>query len=320
MGMHPRVLMMVGACTLCAWAAQEGFARLGLEREVFEKRIGDYVKENAATDGLRVPGAGAAGKALLALDDGARAAVVREAGTIAKAFIMSPAFETSYNDYIRNRYRAVNHGMKVVDTQNQMEESLKKGDFAAYEAASRNMQRDMHRQTVVERLASFATMEPAAFEVMADVDAGLMDVTDPQTPAGKAAITKAKGMLAEAKKLAGSDLPKARETYKAAMLLSAGFASEAEAVEARQEKQRREEQINFNRVQLKPVLKRRLTDFAAVVKTVDFSAATTLRANRHVFVNPAHERKDEMWKLLYRLGPGGANAAAQIAQAWAAEL
>jgi hypothetical protein len=86
------------------------------------------------------------------------------------------------------------------------------------------------------------------------------------------------------------------------------------------DKKKQEQQVNYNKYSLKPVMKARLTEFVALARTVDFTAQTQPKDGRQVFVRPAHERQTAMWKFLYRLGPGGTKEAMAIAQAWAAEL
>lgn len=319
--MRVRILGFVLVCAAGAWAWQDSLAQLKLNRETFERLITGYVNESANLDHLAMPPYGGAVKdALLAMSDSGRATVARELGLAAKAFVMSPAFQASYEAYIKNAYNAVNHGITVTSQASAMDAALKKGDAAAMGKASQNMMRDSYRQGVIQRLPSLANYDKATIEMMADTDAGMVDISNPTTAAEKAAVAKSKVMLGEAKKLAATDIAKARETYKAALMTAAGLKDEAEAKSSADEAKRQEQQQRYNDMLLKPRLKKRLLEFVAVVKTVDFNAATTLKNNKKVFVSAANERRSELWKLLYRLGPGGANAAAQVAQQWAAEL
>jgi hypothetical protein len=252
------------------------------------------------------------------MNDAARAALVRDCGLAAKALVMSPAFRAGYDAYIKNAYRAVDHGIST--TASAPEASNRKGGAAAARPPGDNMMRDMYRKGVVERLPSVAKYDKDTIGIMAKVDTGMMDSSNPATPAEKAAVVKAKAMLGEAMTLAATDIAKARETYKAALMTAAGLQDEAQAKASAEDDRRKEEQDNYNRMRLQPNLKKKLLAFVSTVKTVDFQAATTMKGGKRVFVNPAYERRDDLWKLLYRLGPGGANAAAQVAQQWAAEL
>jgi hypothetical protein len=67
-------------------------------------------------------------------------------------------------------------------------------------------------------------------------------------------------------------------------MLAAGLANESQAAAGVEEGKKQDQQRNYNRLALKPM------------------------------------RKSEFWKMLYRLGPGGTNAAIGVAQTWIAEL
>jgi hypothetical protein len=70
----------------------------------------------------------------------------------------------------------------------------------------------------------------------------------------------------------------------------------------------------------KLMVKERLKKFVALASSVDFQAQLTSKYNRQVFVNPEYEKKDNLWKLLFRAGPEATNAAREYAQGWLAEL
>ena len=90
----------------------------------------------------------------------------------------------------------------------------------------------------------------------------------------------------------------------------------AAAARSKQEK----EQLAYDRLNLRAVLKMQLTTFVAVVPTVDFAAATTPKNGTTVFVNPVFEKKGVVWKACYRAGKAPSMAALAIAQAWLKEL
>ncbi len=319
--MRVQIFGVALVCCVGAWAWQDSLAQLKLNRETFERLITGYVNGAANRDHLALPPFGGAVKdAILAMSDSGRAAIVKELGLAAKAFVMSPAFQTSYDAYIKSAYNAVNHGIAVTSKSAELDAALKRGDTEAMEKAAQNLMRDSYRQGVIQRLPSLANYDQSTIEMMVGTDTGMVDISNPQTAAEKAAVTKAKVMLGEAKKLASTDIAKARETYKAALMTAAGLKDEADAQSSAADAKRNEEQQRYNDMLLKPRLKKGLLEFASVVKTVDFKATTTLKDKKQVFVNPAYERRSELWKLLYRLGPGGANAAAQVAQQWATEL
>lgn len=318
--MRNRVAIGVLLCAAGAWAWQDAFTRLGLGRETFEKIVSRYVIEIVSHNRpLEMPPAGGLKKPLMALDDSSRAAVVRECGLAAKAFVMSAAFQASYDAYIRN-LGAVNHGITVTDRSAEVNAALKKGDLEAARKVQENVMRENFRQGVIQRLPSLANYDSNTISTMAGIDAGLMEMSNPTTAAEKAAVAKAKQMLQEAVKLASGDIGKARELYRAALMTGAGLKDEAQAKNSAEEEKRNEEQRRYNELRLRPRVKNHLLDFVAVAKSVDFQAATVTKGGRQVFVNRAYERQSELWKMLFRLGPGGTKAAIQVAEQWASEL
>jgi hypothetical protein len=70
----------------------------------------------------------------------------------------------------------------------------------------------------------------------------------------------------------------------------------------------------------KLMVKEQLKKFVSLATSVDFQAQLTTKYSRQVFVNPEYEKKDNLWKLMYRAGPEAANAAREYAQGWLAEL
>jgi hypothetical protein len=80
------------------------------------------------------------------------------------------------------------------------------------------------------------------------------------------------------------------------------------------------EQLNYDQHRLKPTLKKKLTDFVTLARTVDFAAQTQIKAGKIVFVNPAYEQKPRPWKQLFRLGKEPVMAAVAAAEAWSREL
>ncbi len=318
--MRFRLVALVFACAAGgAWAWQEAYARLGVDRDTFERTITRYMYEAVGRSHIEMPPLPGS-KIVLSMNDAARAALVRECGLAAKAFVMSPAFQAGYDAYIRNAYRAVDHGIQVSSPGSNMDAALKKGDPDAAQAALANVMRESFRKGVLQRLPSIANYDKGTMETMAGVDSNMIDMSGPSSAAEKAAAAKAKAMLQEAVKLSSTDIARARETYRKALMTAAGLQDEAQIKSSAEDDQRREEQENYNRMRLRPNLKKRLMEFAALVKTVDFQAATVEKGGKRVFVNRTYEGRSELWKMLYRLGPGGANAAAQIAQQWAAEL
>jgi hypothetical protein len=312
---------LAAATALTAW--QGALANLKLNQETFETVVTSYLTQSGGLgEGeVRQPYVGrGVVQALLAMDNAGRSATVKELGQAAKALVMSPTFAKAYEDYLRQAHNAVNHGIVVKDAAAEMNAMANSGNLQALEAASNNMMRDMYRKTVSQRLPEVAKMNKEMIEIMAETDAGMMDMAEPETAADKARIAKAKAMVAEARKLSATDLEKARATYKSGLLLAAGLKDDSAAAANVDEMKKQEQQRNYNRLALKPVLKKKLQQFVTVAKTVDFNAALQPKGEKRVFSNPAYEKQSGLWKMLYRLGPGGTGAAVGVAQGWIAEL
>jgi len=82
----------------------------------------------------------------------------------------------------------------------------------------------------------------------------------------------------------------------------------------------RQEQLAWNDHKLPVELKRRLTDFVTLARSVDFAAQTRTQNGKAVFVNAAYERKPDAWKKLYRLGKEPTLIMVTIAEQWLKEL
>jgi hypothetical protein len=105
--------------------------------------------------------------------------------------------------------------------------------------------------------------------------------------------------------------------------MSGGSEGSAEAAKAfaEQEAKVKEAELAYAASQNpKLMIKERLKKFVGLASSVDFQAQLTSKYNRQVFVNPEYEKKDKLWKLLYRAGPEATNAAREYAQGWLAEL
>ncbi len=315
-------LGLFGVMSALGW--QSSLGALQLTQETFERIIASYVNNNLPSENdryLPAPNIGAAAKkSFLAMDDAARAGAVKELGTAAKAFVMSPAYQTAFSAYLKQSRDAVDHGIAVKDVEGEMQAALKQGKYDLAQKLSGEMMRGQLRKQVLNELANIGKMNQSQIQYTPESIVGMAGTISPMTPAEKAALAKAKPLMTEAAKLAPSDVEKARASYKAGLMLLAGAASDADVAKALEDEKKGEQQIRYNRFAFKPSMKRKLQAFVELAKSVDFKAATAPKGNRNVFTNPAYEKKDSFWKMLYRLGPGGTNAAVAVAQGWAAEL
>jgi len=99
-----------------------------------------------------------------------------------------------------------------------------------------------------------------------------------------------------------------------------GPGTEAELVALGNRGQFEEEQRAYDRYNWKGVLKKKLQNVITVAATVDFAAQTTDTAGRKKFVNPAYEKKNSLWKAMFRAGKAPTLAAAEFAKSWMKEL
>jgi hypothetical protein len=107
-------LALFGAVTAgLAW--QNGIALAGLTDADAQKIARDFF-ENTGPGSLPGPGSVLRGPLIAkwkAAGPAERAQAVREMALYAKSLVSSPAFETTYNAWIKDRYHAVDHGGKV---------------------------------------------------------------------------------------------------------------------------------------------------------------------------------------------------------------
>jgi hypothetical protein len=84
--------------------------------------------------------------------------------------------------------------------------------------------------------------------------------------------------------------------------------------------QKENEQLNWDKHNLRGAMKRVLEQAVAEAPTVDFAAATVEKDGSKVFVNRVYEKKSLTWKAMYRAGKGPAMAGVEIARAWLKEM
>ena len=312
-------LLALGALS---FAFQDSLATLKLTRDKFDSNISYYATQEFATlrPGIALPTIGSTARPIfLAMSDAGRAAVVKELGLAAKSFLMSPAFETAYNASLKSQHNAVDHGLKVTDSSAELEESAKSGNLQGLEAKAQAMMRDQYRQVALDQVKQVSSLDASTLQMMASSMKDIMESIPPANAAEKAQHAQARTLLAEAVKLAPSNIAAAREKYKAGSLLAV-YLDGNNSGGAQVDQAKKDQQLNYKRRAFRPNLKLKLLAFAAEAKTVDFKAVTQARGPLTVFVNPAYEKKSPLWKLLYRLGPTGTSSATGIAQSWAAEL
>jgi hypothetical protein len=241
-----------------------------------------------------------------------RAQAVREMALYAKRFVSTPAFAAMYTGWIKDRYHAIDHGLKV----DEKADAAKAAAAMSSEAGMKQLQSQM-AATVAQ---SFGQMPPATLKMLFD-----QDVKNWKGDSDKAKL------LARANQAAPLFTSNPDEFKKQYILIKsiemggpdtmAGIqAANAGVAKAQDEQKARDEQKAFDEHKLNVELKRRLQDFVALARSVDYAAATKPQGGKLAFVNTAYERKSDAWKKLYRLGKEPSLAMAAVAEQWLKEL
>lgn len=251
-------------------------------------------------------------KRLQAMSAPERAKVVTQLAQAARAFVSTPAFAKAYDQWLAAGRHAVNHGIKA---QTDAERTA-----AMHKPGAMN---DTMAQAAAGVAKNFASMPPETLKMIALDDLKRLSA-NPRTPPRQKIAAKAKAIapllqsnpaefakqyaLLKSMEMGGPD------TWEGIEAASSG-AAKAEANARMQEEQRA-----YDEHKLSVELKRRLQNFAALARSVDFAAQTQAKGGRQVFVNPAYESKPANWKVLYRLGKEPALAALAAADAWLKQL
>ena len=121
--------------------------------------------------------------------------------------------------------------------------------------------------------------------------------------------------------LGTSDERKLRRGYAVLKSIDLDGPATEDALYAMHDQAKKEtQQIAWNAHSLQTVLKQQLTAFVAISGSVDFNAATEMKNKAERFVNPAYEKKGDIWKACFRAGQPATAAARQFAQAWLKEM
>lgn len=298
----------VGSLLVCAWDG--AISSLGIsESSALASAKRALIEENGGAPNSWALSA-ALRKAWQNRSAAERAQQAHDLAVWAKDFVSTPAFETAYNGWIKERFNAVDHGLKGNPTTAQA---------AAFDEKSIEK---LQVETAVTMARSFMALPPASLQPMFDGD--LENWSQSTEPKEKQLAAKAKAL----KPLLQSNPEEFRKQY--ALLKSfemggpgtwdafqkATLATDQSQANAKQ----MEEQSKFNDYRLKVQLKKRLQAFVALARQVDYAAETKVVGNRRIFVNPAYEKKSDDWKRLYRAGKEPVMAAASVAEQWIKEL
>ena len=253
----------------------------------------------------------AAVAAAYALTVSAQAALVETVGVALKALVTSSAFVAEHNEYIKNEYQAVDHGLKGVVG---LEEALKKNDLKAIEA--------IQQREVVAMGVDQVQLLPAQFR-KEEFTQELVGWKTNAANAKRSDQAKFKKMVAIAQPLEAlpADDEKLLRGYAVIKSIDNDGPDTETAVFAIHQRVKQErEQFAFDQHQLKGELKQQLTTFVAIAGKVNFSAPTVKKGGKTVFVNATDERQGALWKACFRAGEGPTTAAVKLARVWLTEL
>jgi hypothetical protein len=241
-----------------------------------------------------------------------RVALVRELGAVAKAFVMAPAFEQTYNGWIKEQHHAVNHGINAERAgETQMQQMMQPGG-----------EQQMKNQMAGQIAAALLKTPPESLKFL---------IANDIQQWGQENDAKHKKLAERAKAVQpmfATNPEEARRQYVVLKsiemggpdnLQALGLASEAAAKQAASGEQINEQRA-YDQYKLRVVLKKRLAEFITLARSVNFHAQTKEARGRIVFVNPNDERRPKPWKQLYRLGPEATQAAIAVAEQWLKEL
>jgi hypothetical protein len=239
-----------------------------------------------------------------------RAQAVREMALYAKRMVSSPAFAATYNGWIKDRYHAADHGLKLDP----------RADATKMAANPDSYMKQMQNTIAAGLSQSFSQMPVSSLKMLFD-----QDLKSWNADKGKAKLS------ARAQQIAPMITRNPEEFKKQYILLKsidmggpdslAGLeAAKADAQKAQTEQKAREEQQAWNEHRLPVEIKRRLTEFVTIARSVDFAAQTRPQNGRLVFVSQDYERKSDNWKRLYRLGKEPTQAMLSVAEQWLKDL
>ena len=295
-----------------AW--QAGLAGIGITQSGLKSQIERGTRDYS--ESLTIPYFGAkAMAAIKGMDEAGRTALTKELCASVKTMVMSAEFQAAHDAYIKERFKAVNHGIQATSMEETAKKAMTKGNVEEFQV---QMKRQMAAAYV--QMAMETPLE--GLKEMFESD--LKDWTKSAGNPKRSDRAKYAKLVSQAQAIQGfitTDEKKFRRGY--AVLKSAeadGLDTEEALFGAQQSAQMNSEQLAWDKYNLKGILKRLLTQAANEAQSVDFAAQTVQKGSVKVFVNPAYEKKSSTWKAMYRAGKAPTGVALEFARAWLKEL
>jgi hypothetical protein len=308
-----KIKMIALLCVPAVMMGWQGYmGSLGITQGALEKEAEKAVRYYSQVDA--VPWFGAKTRdAAKALSEQNRAAAVREILGAVKAIVMSKPFMDAHAEFVKKEHSGVDHGIKVLTPEEKYKAMMAGGDAAIDEAT---------KQMAMQMAQMLMNLPAAQLAPMFESDMGDWERQSKSTNAQ----TRAKGqkLYAGAKAiqgLAASEPVKFQQGYAVLKSIDMGGPDNLAAIQGGANQQQMEqEQSNWNKFNLKLVMKARLSRIVKEAATVDFAAQTVQQGNAVKFVNPAYERRSSTWKAMFRAGKAPTAAMSEFANAWLKEL
>jgi len=267
-------------------------------------------RENGDWDQLPyVPAAATA--AAYKLSDSARVALVETVGAAMKTLVMSAAYLTEHDAYVRDERHGVDHGLKGVVG---IDAAMKKNDVKQVEA----IQAGMMASALVDQVKTMPgeMLKSDLADSLPNWKKQAADPKNSQRAKFQKMVTKAQSIEA---------VPPSDEKFKRGYVVIKSIDSDGpdteEAVYALAARAKQEqEQAAYDTYSVKAQLKDQLTKFVAIASKVNFNAPTVEKNKQTKFVNAADEKQGAIWKACFRAGQPSTAAAIKVAKAWLAEL
>ncbi len=250
----------------------------------------------------------------------ARVAALEAALPVVKRVAMSEALQKEHDERIALLYGAVDHGLRL---QRRLDPAKR------FEEMSRQIDKNpavMQKPGFMEEFVKVQQEAASAGEAEM-VDSMLNRFTRPlqdmvrefERERQEESEPEVRRCYYAAAPLASSNPDRFRlQFFRCGLLRYGAHKTEAEADQLRKERAQR----LYDERSLRGVIIRSLREFLDTAATVDFAAQTTKSQyyDAQVFVNPAYEKKSDLWKLIYRNGKEPTDVAVRFAKAWLAEL
>ena len=240
--------------------------------------------------------------ALKAMSQEQRVKAVHEVVAAVKPIVMSPQFLSSYNSYIFSSFDAKNY--------NQPAGAPNPQDPEAMASASQ-------KQVMAALNQSMQMMPIEMIKMLIDQDLPKWTARASGQGSDRAKYQKLVQLATQLK--ASNNVDEVRKGFITLKLTESGNDTALGSDEANKAK-RAQQQKNYDQYNLKSALKRKLAEFVALARSVDFDAQTKGQGYARKFVNLEYERKSYGWKNLYRFGKAPTMAAVEEAEKWISEL